>query len=664
MSRAGRIFTLIFIVACLVCQVPICRADQNQLAILTFRPTNLEAMGYEGEILYALISVLQKDDTIALMPRREMEEILFQKGMVQGDTPEMALAAGKVLGANFVLFGRVTKKGGQIISEAHLLDTQSRQIIKSWSNNFSGREDILARVPSFADELRDAIRSRSSLVAAIHASEAQMRPQVSIENLRTKSEGKQVALTWKFDPSQPIIGFHVYRAENPDGPYQFLGNTDKNIFKDLKIKKGHTYYYRVGILHSSGEEIQSEQTAQIKNAGERVPHPPLVLGGKSYVRRAEINFVPSLLNEKEKFKIKDYKVHRKKKDADSWETITTIDAKVKSPSGFGFVVEDNVGLEDGQEYVYAVSSVDKKNKESVFSDLISIETFARPKLSLVKDNLLRRIDFSWEPFENVEGYYIYRRVTNEDWVRVGKVRGASKSTFKDDKDLEDEQAYQYYLTTYDKYGETGPSNIVKAKTKDLTPPPQDLLPKSEMVKSVQLTWTPLQDPDVGGYAIYRGTSKKELKLIAKVKGNKSYTYLDKGTGFSPLEDGIYYYYALTSYNLYGAEGKPSSIEIARTKPRPSPARSLMVKAESDHILVQWDKNPETDVKAYVLYRSKNRGGYSKVKGLDTGQIAYRDEDLRPDTTYRYKLIVEDKDGLKSDPAESEEVPSPIVKPKG
>ena len=53
-----------------------------------------------------------------------------------------------------------------------------------------------------------------------------------------------------------------------------------------------------------------------------------------------------------------------------------------------------------------------------------------------------------------------------------------------------------------------------------------------------------------------------------------------------------------------------------------------------------------------------------MKDLDTGQIAYRDEDLRPDTTYCYKLIVEDTDGLKSDPVESEEVPSPIVKPKG
>ena len=131
MSRAGKIFALIFIAVCLVCQAPICRADHNPLAILTFRPTNLEAMGYDGEILYALISVLQKDDNIALMPRREMEEILFQKGMVQGDTPEMALEAGKVLGANFVLFGRVTKKGGQIISAAYLLDTQSRQVIRS-----------------------------------------------------------------------------------------------------------------------------------------------------------------------------------------------------------------------------------------------------------------------------------------------------------------------------------------------------------------------------------------------------------------------------------------------------------------------------------------------------------------------------------------------------
>lgn len=53
-------------------------------------------------------------------------------------------------------------------------------------------------------------------------------------------------ITRDFDPAMAIFGFHVYRAENPAGPFQFLGKTDPNRFQDQRIKIGKTYYYRIG----------------------------------------------------------------------------------------------------------------------------------------------------------------------------------------------------------------------------------------------------------------------------------------------------------------------------------------------------------------------------------------------------------------------------------
>lgn len=58
--------------------VPEAAGQSNALAILTFRPLKMDAMGYSGEILYTLISVLERDGRIQLMPRRETEERLFQ----------------------------------------------------------------------------------------------------------------------------------------------------------------------------------------------------------------------------------------------------------------------------------------------------------------------------------------------------------------------------------------------------------------------------------------------------------------------------------------------------------------------------------------------------------------------------------------------------------
>jgi len=60
-----------------------------------------------------------------------------------------------------------------------------------------------------------------------------------------------------------------------------------------------------------------------------------------------------------------------------------------------------------------------------------------------------------------------------------------------------------------------------------------------------------------------------------------------------------------------------------------------------------------------LYQSKNGGGWSKLKALGPSQLSYKDTALRPETTYRYRIIVEDKDGLLSDPGEGSEINSPI-----
>ena len=169
---------------------------------------------------------------------------------------------------------------------------------------------------------------------------------------------------------------------------------------------------------------------------------------------------------------------------------------------------------------------------------------------------------------------------------------------------------------------------------------------------------------MGGYAIYRGTDRKELVRIAKVKGYKSDSFLDKGSRSAPLEDGVEYFYAIKSFNLFEAEGRLSEASLARTKPRPSNVKGLMATAEQAHILVRWENNPEPDIRRYILYRNRNDGSWSKIQTLGPDQTSYKDDDLKPDSNYRYKIMAVDNDDLKSDPVESDSVLSPVVKPEG
>ena len=638
-------------------------AAPNTLAILNLRPTNFEAMGYNGEILYALISALEREKSVELVPRRQMEDKLFQAGLVQGDTPEMALEAGKVLGIRFVLFGNVTKKGPQIRANLNLTDVQSGKVVESWTQDYRSREDILSRIPGLAESLASAITQSKTAGKTAAASAAPDRPQVSLESFRAVSEGDQVVLRWKVLSGGQIAGYNVYRADESEGPYQFVGRTEKSTFADGGIRKGGNYFYRIGVLLASGEEVKQRLTAPIRSAGEKQPHPPLILSAEGHVHRIEIKYVPNLLNDQEDFTITDYRIFRRSDPTADWTPLATAAAKMSSQTELGFTYEDTEALEDGKQYFYALASIDKKGRESPISDPISVRCVPRPKLRLEKEALLRRIDLSWEKIEQAEGYYLYRKLEPGSWERIEKIRGEPTFPFTDDADLEDGQRYAYRLTAYDAKGETGASNIISARTKEVPPPPQDILAQSGLVKAVQLTWTASGDPDVGGYAIFSGPSPGRLEPLTKVKGHRQGSFLDDGTGFSSLDDGTDYFYSIATYNRFGAQGPKTPVVRAKTKPRPAAAAGIRLSAKADRILVLWTPSAEPDIRSYFLYRSLNGGGWSRIGVAGPGQTTFSDSDLDPDTEYRYRIVVEDADGLKSDPAESEPIASPIINPE-
>jgi fibronectin type 3 domain-containing protein len=641
-------------------------AQRNALAIFNLKATNIEAMGYNGEILHALISSIESNKDIDLMPRREIEEVLFKTGLVQDNTHEAVLAAGKALGINFVLFGDVTKKGSEIITRLSLMDIEHKGIVKNWDLIFRDRDSILQKVPEFSRDLSSTLINRKSGDGA-----ASMESQTStdVEYLNAKIEGDAVRLSWKLRTHKTSVNYNVYRAESKDGPYQFLGKTADSFFQDSTVKKGLTYFYRIGIIAGTDPEVKSSHTALFINAGEKRPHPPLVMSGRGYVKRTEIKFVPSLKNEQDKFNIIKYKIYRQK-GPDEWGNIGTIDSKDTSQFDIGFTVFDESNFNDGTTYTYAIASIDDKGLESPLSDPISIDTIKNPVLSLDKDNLLRKVFLSWKPIENVAGYYLYRKSDKAEWKKVGSISGGTKTNIIDEKDLADGPQYTYYLTAYDDKNETGPSNEVKGKTKDLPAFPLNLQVRSGLVKSVNISWNPLDDTDVGGYNIYRGLDNNNMKKIASVKDYKSNTYLDKGEAFISLDDGKNYFYAITSFNLFETDGKVSPCVKAATKPRPASVNGLSASAGADHILIGWERNPETDIKSNVVYRSISGGGafstlsggsWSRLTELSMGQISYKDFDLKPESSYSYRIISEDKDGLKSDPADSNQVASPIVK---
>ena len=647
-------------------------AESNDLAIFAFKAADIEAMSYNGEILYALVSALEKDKSINLMPRREMEEILNRAGLVQSSNSKKGIEAGKALGIDFIVLGKVAKKDELISTEIKLIDIENRQVLETWKRDFSGCEDIRQKIPAFAVELSSVIKNKEEYLSVPPLAKAEPEKSAqhagyhtgaAIEDLKAVKQGKAVVLTWKFKSDQVAACFNIYRSDKLTGPYQFLGKTDKPQYNDINITGNKPLYYKIGIILDCGRESRTGRSVLFKPVEEKLPYPPIIMSSVGFVRKTRIEFVPSLLNRQKKFKIIKYKVYRKNNSSGEWEQIKIINANDSSSSKVSFVVEDNAIIEDGREYTYAISSLDKKYKESHLSDLITITTINPPVLSIEEDNLLRKINLTWLRLKNVKGYCLYRKCDQEDWKIVSVINDENKTNWSDQKEIKDGQKYRYYLTARGINGETEPSNEIKAKTKELPLFPKNFNAKSGFVKSVEISWTPFDDPDVGGYLIYRGPDETNLVKIATVKGCKSDSFLDKGKLFSPLKDGAKYYYLIAAFNLFNAEGKASKPIAADTKPRPGKSKGLTATTKKDSIFIKWNENPEPDIKAYILYRSKNKGRWSKLLELNSSQTTYTDKNLKPELNYCYQIIAEDKDGLKSDPSGSNTIQSPLIKIK-
>ena len=144
-------------------------AGEPLLALFNLRPLSLDALGYDGEILYSIVSGLDKKDSVRLIPRREMEDQLSRAELSQSDNLGTVLRAGKILGVDFILAGEVDKKGNRIIASFKLVDIDRKKVAKTWKESFDGHSEIVSKGGRIADVIMKGIRG-SSRAGALQAS--------------------------------------------------------------------------------------------------------------------------------------------------------------------------------------------------------------------------------------------------------------------------------------------------------------------------------------------------------------------------------------------------------------------------------------------------------------------------------------------------------------
>lgn len=641
-------------------------AGSDSLAVFDLRVVNMEAMGFNSDIIYHFISEIEKNKNIDILPRREMQESLFQQGLSLSDNEKDVLKAGKFLGVKYIFFGSVEKRNsdGMIHSVIKLMDIHTSSVVLKESIDFMGKADIHSRISALSDKIEHIANTsgpKKSSSFDSNDADADTKARSIFIHLNARACSQGIRLTWQIEhESEKIKTYYVYRSENKTGPFRLLSQLSDSTYVDASVSSNRRYYYRVDMLSTTGFEYSTQWPVSAKKRSVNGLKPPIIMKYQGRARSAVIEFISNLSNKKLDKKVEHYNVYRRDNDSEDWRFVASIKINPYGKNNYSYC--DSTRLVDGKEYQYVVSSSCSNGDESEYSPSVSIRTLPLPQLSLTKSGLLRAVLLAWQPVEGAHGYCLYRKTNGGDWERIQKFDKSGICRHRDEKKLTDGVDYIYRLTAYDEAGgETMPSNIIKAFTKKTLPPPGQLEAQSGLLKQVVLTWKPLQDDDVGGYTIYRQSSGKSFQKVISIKNGGCEMYVDKGSVFQKLLDGTTYSYYVATFNLFEAEGTSSKKVSARTKPVPEVVKGISVSSVDDCITVRWQVNPETDIDHYTISRKDDFLGWRKIKELPWDIHEYEDRNLKPDKNYQYSIFATDKDALEGDPGESQKIQSPILK---
>lgn len=634
-----------------------------KMSIFNFVTTNIEAAGYGTTVSNMLTTSLSGERAFYILEKKELESFLALNDLQQNDELQNVLNIGSRLGLDVIIAGSVEKRGTIIDIRTSVIHITKKRPIFRKKVSVLGDSGLLSEVRNLSEDIKKAIYQ--NLLAA---REEEKEGLAGPEGITVKPASKRVFLKWDPLPIQ-VSGYEIFRASSETGPFAKVGRVVKPEFTDENVERNKKYYYKIRAISTHG--VMGEYSKVVTAETISSPNPPVILATESHIKSITITWSPNPMPSDDPLQLKGYKIYRSKVEEGPYQEIgnimgrdvglgldTTLDKLLR-------VTFTDRNLADGEDYYYKITAYNEKGIESDLSKALKGTTVAPVEGLTARGDMIREIELTWNNlnYPAIKGYYVYRSTSSDSgFLKIKRIDAPSsdvkKITYIDREGLADATRYFYRITAFEIPDvETAPSITISAITKGKPPVPTGLTATSGLVKKVALTWTPITDPDVTGYIIFRSRDKSgKFVEVKRIRGNEVSSFTDEEEGSSRLEDGMTYYYVIKSYNKVDVESDISSVVSATTKPRPVKPTGL--KAESGKVRkipLQWEPNPEKDIAFYHIYRSEEKTGdnfrlLAKVKN----KTSYIDQELKDGQTYRYRILAEDKDELKSEFSEEVE----------
>ena len=373
-------------------------------------------------------------------------------------------------------------------------------------------------------------------------------------NVTTGKEDHSVVVTWKFNHQDMIRSISIYRSDNFDSGYVKVAEVPAldTTYTDRVTGAMENYYYYLVLQGIMNRSFPSAKVGG-HSMNRTVPQPPSDVGAEPVKGGVKIYWTHLDPN------VTGYFIYRDMGLNDSLQQISRL---IKPDREIMSYTDTSAALNGNHSYTYAVRSVNDSYLMSMFSEKVSAQPdiasvvaspsnlrggFTGGKILLVWDNM-NSTD------ENLLGYNVYRRVSGTgNYTKINPEMLLFNSNTYTDSSLVSGTSYDYSVTALDESGSESP----KSKTYSVRIPTAGSMtdaPTGFRVShgngSAVLTWTRVEDDNLGQYAIYRYLPGNKPQLLTKVQPD-SFTYEDK-----TVKKGTLYFYYMTAISKSGRESVP------------------------------------------------------------------------------------------------------------
>ncbi len=439
-----------------------------------------------------------------------------------------------------------------------------------------------------------------------------------------------------------------------------LGEALGQVYVDRDLSEGGAFEYRVTAVRQ-GTETDVANSAPVEHGTPSEIPVPQGLVGEAQDAEAFINWVRDSSVELT-HGIIGYNVYRAIGD------VSQPFVRVNSTPVMNIrVVGDEPGddparfregnLANGTTYWYRINAVNVFGFESDPTEAISVQPRDMTEPPSVGDLSARQtpgaVLLSWSPVEidDLKGYQVFRsRADAQNFEQIAPSEGQTISfTSYADGDIVLGVQYWYRVRAVDNSGNIGPfSDVVDVFIEDPIPPPKVEGLRGSILEdnSIQLRWSPVDDPTLAGYMIERSLTPDDSAEFWFRLADQLQDTSFNDTLWDSQEGEVSY--RVRAYDYSDNRGKWSDIVTLRPPDRLPPLPPLLIDLAivEDGIRIRWEMVETPDLAGFNVWRSATKvDGYERLTKLALSDTVSEYLEMPPGygNVFWYRVTAVDRD---------------------